>query len=122
MGSVRPHHSIKSLMLFNVGTTASPTSLRSLRELRLGKPARLSQKRSERRLPRRSPKGEDGPAQLSPERRLPRHSLKGERSPSTPPRLSPPDNFRRKCADRAARANIVARNDGLAVIFLEVAQ
>src|SRR5580704_3578747 len=40
-----------------------PTSLRSLRELRLGKPAQSLSWRSERRLPRRSPKGEGG---LSP--------------------------------------------------------
>jgi len=39
---------------------AGPTSLRSLRELRLGKPARDLSERRERRLPRQSPKGEGG--------------------------------------------------------------
>jgi hypothetical protein len=40
---------------------AGRTSLRSLRELRLGKPAQVFRKRSGRRLPRRSPSGEGGP-------------------------------------------------------------
>src|SRR5262249_4111866 len=42
---------------FAGSSPASPTSLRSLRELRLGKPAQLSPTRSERRLSRRSPEG-----------------------------------------------------------------
>jgi len=40
---------------------AGRTSLRSLRELRLGKPAQVFRKRSGRRLPRPSPSGEGGP-------------------------------------------------------------
>src|SRR5262249_49466510 len=41
------------------------TSLSSLRELRLGEPGRALDWRSERRLPRRSPKGEGGPGSIS---------------------------------------------------------
>src|SRR5216684_3992719 len=46
-----------------VGGSIPPgsTSLRLLRKLRLGKPRRGLSQRSKRRLPRRSPKGEDGP-------------------------------------------------------------
>jgi hypothetical protein len=46
-----------------VGGSIPPgsTSLRLLRKLRLGKPRRGLSSRSKRRLPRRSPKGEDGP-------------------------------------------------------------
>jgi hypothetical protein len=46
-----------------VGGSIPPgsTSLRLLRKLRLGKPRRGPSWRSKRRLPRRSPKGEDGP-------------------------------------------------------------
>jgi putative endonuclease len=48
-----------------VGGSIPPgsTSLRLLRKLRLGKPHASLSQRSKRRLPRRSPKGEDGPRQ-----------------------------------------------------------
>src|SRR5882757_7283729 len=82
-----------------VGGSIPPgsTSLRLLRKLRLGKPRRSPSGRSKRRLPRRSPKGEDGHAgnllrklrlgkpRRSPsgrsKRRLPRRSPKGEDGP-----------------------------------------
>ena len=46
-----------------VGGSIPPgsTSLRLLRKLRLGKPHASLSERSKRRLPRRSPQGEDGP-------------------------------------------------------------
>src|SRR5467141_2047706 len=56
----------KSAGLAFVGSSpTSPTSVRSLRERRLGKPAQILG-RSERRLPRRSPKGEGGPCVREP--------------------------------------------------------
>ena len=51
-----------------VGGSIPPgsTSLRSLRELRLGKPRTGLSQRSERRLPRHSPKGDGGPRAIKP--------------------------------------------------------
>ena len=91
-----------------VGGSIPPgsTSLRSLRELRLGKPRSVLSQRSERRLFRRSPQGEGGPENGLPlpsiqlrelrlgkprsvlsqrsERRLSRRSLEGVGERSVP--------------------------------------